>query len=462
MAELDPTIFGEYDIRGVYPTQFNEDAPYRIARSYAQVMHPGVAIVGHDMRTSSQPLVEAVCSGLMDEGSDIILIGMTSTPMFYYAVNALNGDIGITVTASHNPPDYNGMKMTGPKAIPSIDFVSMDQLRQTADENKFEEPPHKGTVRQTINPVEDYVKAIWNASDLQSDSALKLVIDAGNGMEGLILPYLFAGTDFDVSALYWTPNGKLPHHIANPLIEDTLNDLKEEVARLQTCLGIAYDGDGDRVGFIDETGCHIPGDIMTAVIAREMLKQKPSATIIYDVRSSWAVREEIEKAGGKPFRWKVGHALIKKKMREIGAFFGGELSTHYYFQNFHVTDNGDLAMLKVLRALLTEKKTLSELARPIMRYFHSPEINSTVANRDEKIAQVKDEHKDGRVDELDGLTVEYDDWWFNLRPSRTEPLLRLNVEAKTLEKMQDEVTRLVELIRGAPPTQEELTPMCCR
>lgn len=447
MQQLDPTIFGEYDIRGVYPTQFNEDAAYRIARAYAQATHPALAVVGHDMRESSPSLVEAVCRGLVDEGADVLPIGMTSTPMFYYAVNTLGGDMGITVTASHNPPEFNGMKMTGPKAIPSIDFVGMKQLRNLADEGNFSQPAHRGQVRKPVNMVSDYVKAVRDASGLSAPCGLRLVVDAGNGMEGIILPTLFAGLDCDVKPLYWEPDGTFPHHIANPLIEATLTDLRKEVASTKANLGVAYDGDGDRVGFIDEGDCHIPGDIMTAVIARELLKREPGATIMYDVRSSWAVKEVIEESGGRPFRWRVGHALIKAKMRENGALFAGELSTHYYFRDFYVTDNGDLAMLTVLRSILTEGKSLSELARPIMRYFHSQEINSHVTDRDAAIAKVKSAYGDGRVDELDGLTIEYADWWFNLRPSHTEPLLRLNVEAKTESRMREEVTRLVELIR---------------
>jgi phosphomannomutase len=461
MQQIDRSIFQEYDIRGIYPSEFNEDVAYRVARAFAVKLKPHLTIVGHDMRTSAQPLVEAVIRGLTDEGSDVTCIGMTSSPMFYYAVNALNADAGITVTASHNPEQYNGLKMTGPKAIPSIDYVSNDDLYTTANEANFGAPTNTGKVRETICPIDQYVEAVLKASGIRDCGGLKIAVDAGNGIQGIILPALFKTLNCEVTPLFWEPDGRFPNHEANPLKDETLDSLKKKVKELGANLGIAYDGDGDRVGFVDETDCHIPGDIMTAVMARQALKEKPGATVIYDVRSSRVVKEEIEKAGGTPLRWKVGHALIKEKMRESGAYFGGELSCHYYFSNFYITDNGDMAMLKVIQTILNEGKSLSELTDPIMRYFHSPEINSTVSDIPSKIEAIKERYKDGRIDELDGLTVDYDDWWFNLRPSHTEPLLRLNVEAKTEAGMKTKVSDLVELIRGTAPTDAELTPARC-
>ncbi len=459
LKQINPAIFKAYDIRGVYPDEFDEDIAYRTARAFAQKLRPGLTILGHDMRVSSPALVEPVAHGLMDGGSDVIEIGLTTTPMFYYAVNALGGDAGVTVTASHNPEQYNGLKMTGPKAIPSIDYVTNDELYRLANSGKFETPARQGKLRDPVNPIEGYVKAVKKVSGLEDFGGLKLVVDSGNGMEGIVLPTLFKEENVDVTPLYWQPDGRFPHHEANPLKEQTLTDLKQKVIELKANLGIAYDGDGDRVGFMDETGMHIPCDIMTAIIAREMLKYKPGATIIYDLRSSHAVPEEIEKAGGKPVIWKVGHGLVKKKMREIGAWFAGELSCHYYFSDFYVTDNGDLAMLEVIRTILMEGKPLSEIARPIIRYYHSQEINSQVEDRQETIKMIGDRYRDGRRSDLDGLTVEYDSWWFNVRASQTEPLLRLNVEATTRQEMEDRINELVMLIRGTPPTAQELIPL---
>ena len=446
--QIDPSIFKAYDIRGTYPDQFNEEIAYRIARAYAQLLKPNLVVVGRDMRTSGPSIVEAVTRGLTEQGSDVIDIGMTSTPMYYYSVNALEGDAGMQVTASHNPEGYNGFKMTGPKAIPSIGYVSNEELYQLANSGNFEQALRPGKFRGTVSTMDGYIDAVLKISGVTDFGNLKIVIDAANGMMGLTLPRIFEKANCEVIPMYWEPDGAFPNHEANPLKEETLDALKAKVLETGANLGVAFDGDGDRVAFVDEKGQSIPGDITTALIARMMLKEKPGATIVYDVRSTWAVKEEIEAAGGAPFMYKVGHGLIKLKMREIGAYFGGELSSHYYFSNFFTTDNGDLAMLKIIQLLVHEKKPLSELVRPIKRYFHSPEINSTVKDVAGKLAEIKERYKGGKMIELDGLTIEFDDWWFNVRPSQTEPLLRLNVEAKSKEMLEEKTKELLQLIRS--------------
>lgn len=448
MQEITPTIFKAYDIRGTYPDQFNEEVAYRITRAFAQKVRPSLTVVGHDMRTSAASLIESVTRGLIEQGSDVVHIGLTSTPMYYYAVNILNGDAGMMLTASHNPEEYNGFKLTGPKAIPSIALVGNRELYELANSCKFTAPERIGQVRPSEQVLDRYVAAVLEASGLKDFGGLRIVIDTANGMEGLILPKLFGGQNCTVHRLYWDLDGRFPNHEANPLKLETLEALQRKVVETGADLGVAFDGDGDRVAFVDEKGHAIPGDIITALIARDVLKDKPGATIIYDLRSTWAVKEEIEKAGGRPYMYKVGHGLIKTKMREIGAYFGGELSSHYYFSNFYITDNGDLAMLKLFHLMLAEGKPLSELVAPIMRYSHSPEINSEVSDVAAKIAELKERYKDGHIFELDGLSVEYDDWWFNVRPSQTEPLLRLNVEAKTPEKLEAKVRELLEVIRS--------------
>lgn len=448
MQQIEPSIFKAYDIRGTYPDQFNEDVAYRIARAYAQLLKPRLTVVGYDMRLSGPALLEPVARGLMEQGSDVIHIGMTSTPMYYYAVNELKADAGVMLTASHNPPEYNGFKLTGPEARPSIGFVSNEDLYALANSGKFEAASRTGRFLGGECIADRYVQAVLKASGIQSFGGLKIVIDCANGMMGMTLPKIFEGKDCEVFPLYWVPDGRFPNHEANPLKEETLTDLKKKVAETGANLGVAFDGDGDRVAFVDEKGQTVSGDMITALIAREMLKEKPGATIMYDLRSSWAVKEEIEKAGGRPYMYRVGHGLIKTEMRRIDAYFGGELSSHYYFANFYRTDNGDLAMLKMIQLLVEEGKPLSELVRPLQRYAHSPEINSKVADVAAKLAEIKEKYKDGRIIELDGLTVEYDDWWFNVRPSQTEPLLRLNVEAKSREKMEQKVEELLSLIRS--------------
>jgi len=448
MQQIDPSIFKAYDIRGTYPDQFNEDVAYRIARAYAQKLKPKLVVVGRDMRTSGPSIEDRVTRGLMEQGCDVIHIGMTSTPMYYYAVNALKGDAGMMITASHNPEGYNGFKMTGPQAIPSIAYVSNDELYSLANAGQFEPVEKPGEFRGQVSMLDGYVDAIFKASGVTDFGGLKIVIDAANGMDGMILPKLLEGANCEVIPLYWQLDGRFPNHEANPLKTETLTDLRNKLVETGADLGIAYDGDGDRVGFVDEKGNIIPGDIIAALIVKEILKEKPGAIVVYDVRCSWALKEEIEKAGGKPYMYRVGHGLIKLKMREIGAYFAGELSSHYYFTNFYTTDNGDLAMLKIIQFLVEGKKPLSELVRPIMRYFHSGEINSTVNNVAAKLAEIKERYKDGCHFEIDGLSVEYDDWWFNIRPSQTEPLLRLNLEAKTKEMMDEKVAELLAVIRS--------------
>lgn len=448
MQRIEPSIFKAYDIRGTYPDQFNEDVAYRIARAFAQILKPRLTVVGYDMRLSGPALLEPTARGLIDGGSDVIHIGMTSTPMYYYAVNALNADAGMMLTASHNPPQYNGLKMTGKEARPSIGLVTNEELYALANSGEFEPVERKGKFLGGQCVLDGYVDAVLKASGIKDFGGLKIVIDCANGMCGMTLPKIFEGKNCEVTPLYWIPDGRFPNHEANPLKDETLAELKAKVIETGAHLGVAFDGDGDRVAFVDEKGQTVAGDMITALIGIEMLKDKPGATIMYDLRSSWAVKEEIEKAGGVPYMYRVGHGLIKTKMREIGAYFGGELSSHYYFSNFFITDNGDLAMLKLIQLLVEEKKPLSELVKPLQRYFHSPEINSKVADVNAKLAEIKDKYKDGRIIELDGLTVEFDDWWFNVRPSQTEPLLRLNVEAKTQNKMDAKVKELLDLIRS--------------
>lgn len=446
--QIDKTIFKAYDIRGIYPEQFNEDAAYKIIRAYAQLVKPKLTVVGRDMRLSGTSIMKSVIQALIDQGSDVIDAGLVSTPLYYYSVNAYKGDAGIMITASHNPPKYNGFKLTGPKAIPSIALVDNETLYNLAESGSFEEPSKKGVLIDTVNPLDGYIDAIYKTSGLTDFGNLKIVIDTANGMGGLVLPHLLKNKNCTVYPLYWEIDGSFPNHEANPLKDETLNDLKAKVVETGAHLGVAYDGDGDRVGFVDENGETVPGDMITALIAKQMLKTHPGATILYDLRSSWSVKEEIEKAGGKAIMSKVGHGLIKQQMRDEKALFAGELSSHYYFSDFYITDNGDLAMLSILNLLIEEQKPFSELVKPMMRYFHSPEINSKVADTQKKLAEIKSLYNTGKIIELDGLTVEFNDWWFNLRASQTEPYIRLNVEAKTPEMLEEKTDELLKLIRA--------------
>lgn len=448
--EINKGIFKAYDIRGLYPQEIDDDAAYRIARAYVSLIGCKRVVVGHDMRDSAVTFEAATIRGLLDQGADVVPIGLTSTPMYYFAVNHLNGDAGVQCSASHNPAEYNGYKMTGPGAIPSIALVDNETLYKAACEGGFEEPAAKGTLHPQVEVLDAYTDAVLANTGVKDFGDLKLVIDCANGMGGHILPTLCKKVGNDPVRLYWRLDGRFPNHEANPLKTETMLALQDRVVDEQADLGVAFDGDGDRVAFTDEMGKIIPGDFITALIAREMLKKQPGAEILYDLRSSWVVPEEIEKAGGKATECRVGHGLIKKQMREQGGYFAGELSSHYYFSDFYTTDNGDLAMLNIIKLLLHEGKKMSEIVAPLHRYFHSGEINSEAHDIPAVLARLKSKYgsQAKRVTEIDGYKVEFEDWWFNVRPSNTEPLIRLNLEAKTREKMEEKVEELLKEIRS--------------
>jgi phosphomannomutase len=446
--EIDPTIFKAYDIRGIYPDQIDEDVCYRIARAYVADRGCRRVVVGHDMRETAEQLVDATIRGITDQGADVVPIGLTSTPMYYFAVNYLNGDAGIMVTASHNPPEYNGFKMTGPNAVPSITYISNEELWKRACAGGFPEPSEKGKVLPQENVLDQYITAVLENAGISSFGGLKIAVDTANGMGGLILPKLFERVKSEPIKLFWEIDGSFPNHEANPLKLETLKWLQEAVVREKADFGAAFDGDGDRVAFVDEKGEPVPGDFITALIGVEMLKKKPGAKILYDIRSSWVVPEEIKKAGGIPVPCRVGHGLIKRQMREEGGYFAGELSSHYYFSDFYYTDNGDLAFLNMIKLILSAGKPLSEIVSPLKRYYHTPEINSEVSDVEAKLKEIKSVYSNGRISELDGVTIEFDDWWMNVRPSQTEPLLRLNLEAKTKELMEEKTAEVLKLIRS--------------
>lgn len=446
--EIDPTIFKAYDIRGTYPNQIDADVCYRIARAYTASQGWKKVVVGHDMRDTADVLVEATIKGIIDQGGDVVPIGLTSTPMYYYAVNLLKADAGMMVTASHNPAEYNGFKMTGPEAIPSISYIDNTELWKRASAGEFPEPAHKGKVYPKEDVLDSYIEAVIENAGISSFGNLKIAVDTANGMGGFILPKLFAKVGNEPIKLFWEIDGTFPNHEANPLKLSTLKWLQESVKENKADFGAAFDGDGDRVAFVDETGEPISGDLVTALIARTMLKKKPGAKILYDIRSSWVVPEEIKAAGGIPVPCRVGHGLIKRQMRSECGYFAGELSSHYYFSDFYYTDNGDLAFLNIVKLLLEEGKPFSELVAPLKRYYHTPEINSKVDDVEGKLSLLKTMYEGGRFNELDGLTVEFEDWWFNVRPSQTEPLLRLNLEAKTKELMEEKTEEVLKIIRS--------------
>ncbi|MHB9038419.1 MAG: phosphomannomutase/phosphoglucomutase [Armatimonadota bacterium] len=448
--DIKKGIFKAYDIRGLYPQEINDEDAYRIARAFVTALKCKKVVIGHDMRESAETFEAATIRGLIDQGADVVPIGLTSTPMYYFAVNHLNGDAGVMCTASHNPAEYNGYKMTGAGAVPSIAIVSNEGLWKMASDGNFEEPEKKGIIHPLENVLDEYAEAVLNNTGIRSFEGLRLVIDCANGMGGYILPKIMEKVGSDPLRLYWRLDGSFPNHEANPLKTETLLALRDRVVDEEADLGIAFDGDGDRVAFVDEKGQIISGDFTTALIAREILKKQPGAQILYDLRSSWIVPEEIEKAGGTATECRVGHGLIKRQMREEGGYFAGELSSHYYFSDFYTTDNGDLAMLNMLKLLISEGKPMSQIVAPLRKYFHSGEINSEVKDIPAVLKRLKDKYGScaKRITEIDGYKAELDDWWFNVRASNTEPLIRLNLEAKSREKMDEKVAELLAEIRS--------------
>ena len=384
------------------------------------------------------PALIRQCIELLDWGGSCVLLGV---PKF-------GSEASFVVNSLYNDKSILGCRYGA--ARPHHDIPLFIDLYKAACAGDFPEPAKKGTLHPEVNVLDAYTDAVLANTGVKDFGNLKLVIDCANGMGGYILPMLCKKVGNDPVRLYWRLDGRFPNHEANPLKTETLLALQDRVVDEQADLGVAFDGDGDRVAFTDEKGQIIPGDFVTALIAREMLKKRPGAEILYDLRSSWVVPEEIKKAGGKAIECRVGHGLIKKQMREEGGYFAGELSSHYYFSDFYTTDNGDLAMLNIIKLLLAEGKKMSEIVAPLRRYFHSGEINSEVKDIPAVLARLERKYGPAakRVTEIDGYKAEFDDWWFNVRPSNTEPLIRLNLEAKTKEKMEEKVEELLTEIRS--------------
>ncbi len=446
-------IFKAYDIRGVHPTELDADIARRIGHAFARLLDAKRLLVGRDMRVHSPEVSEAVIEGMRDAGADVVSIGLASTPMTYFAIGSQDVDGGLCVTASHNTGEYNGMKLCSRGARP------ISRANGIADIERMCAEPYPGPVaeRGTLEELdldEAYAAHVASFCDMEGD--LSLAIDAANGMAGHTLPRILPMLPrLTTSTLFMEPDGSFPNHEANPLKEENLDDVRALVGSSGAAAGVGFDGDADRCCFVDETGETVTADLMTALLAREFLRKEPGAHIVYDLRSSWVVKEEILAGGGVAHRDRVGHSFIKATMREHGAVFGGELSGHFYFRDNFVCDSGALAMVSALNLLTREEnqgRALSELVKDLRRYHSTGEINFEVEDKAAAIAKLKERYADGRQDELDGITVEYGDldsddwWWFNVRMSNTEPLLRLNLEAKreaTRDARRDELVALL-------------------
>ncbi len=444
---MNPGIFKAYDMRGIYPTDLDEHDAYDIGRAFVLHFRPKKIAVGQDIRRSSQSLFEAFIRGVTESGVDVLDLGLTSTPMVYFAAGTLDVDAVVAITASHNPPQWNGMKFALRGAIPVGETTGLSDIRDLALEGKYLASEMVGMVA-SHNIKNDYINYFTSFADFQGKK-FTIAVDTANAMGVLELDmYRKFPEELNMVNIYDDLSHPFECHEANPLKLETLAEIQAKVREVNADLGICYDGDADRVGFIDETGVIIPMDLITGLLGKSVLERNPGATILYDLRSSRAVKEVIEENGGVALECQVGHANIKKQMRETGAIFAGELSGHYYFKENSFAESSTLAAIYLLNLMAKTGKKISELALDLRRYAHSGEINSVVANKDAVIATLKEKYADGIITELDGVKIDYPDWWFNVRPSNTEPVLRLNLEAKTKEQMKMKQTELLALIRG--------------
>lgn len=455
---MDPAIFKAYDIRGIYPDQLNKEDAWKIgcaaARLLRSLLHGyqrGQAnaqslCVGRDMRIHSKELADALIEGINSAGANVIDIGMIDTPQMYFAINYLGTCGGVQVTASHNPAKYNGFKISGLEARPvgidtglkEIEHIAMAMLHTkgkitgSSEERDLTEH-YKNHVLKFLRPVR---------------KELKIAIDASNGMAGKMVPAVFGDVPVKIIELNFEHTGTFKHG-PNPLIEENLDELKAAIKGKKCDIGICFDGDADRLMMIDEKADTIGCDLLTALMVPYFLKENPKSTIVYDIRSSWVVSEEIIKYGGTPRRERVGHAFMKKALRDTHAVFGGELSGHFYYRDNYYADSGLITMVHVLNIVGQADKPVSELLKPLRRYYSSGELNFQVDDKQAKMDELAKKYKDAQVDNLDGVTIRYKDWWFNCRPSNTEPLLRLNLEAKSKELLDERLDEISKLLGKA-------------
>jgi phosphomannomutase len=443
-------LFKAYDVRGVVPDELDEDLARSIGAAFAEWSGVEAVAIGRDCRLSSPSLAAALGDGITSRGADVIDIGLASTDLLYFTSGS-RSVAGIMLTASHNPPEYNGMKFCLPGATPVGQDTGLGEIRDLAERHAFAPRAAGGTVRRE-EMLEAYVEHVLSFVDVSAMRPLTVVADTANGMGGLVVPPVFERLPMSLVHLYPELDGTFPNHPADPMDPENQQDLKRELLGRKADVGLAFDGDADRVFLVDEHADGVSGSEVTALVATAMLERHPGAKVVYNLICSWAVPEVIREHGGEPIRTRVGHSFIKQVMAESGAVFGGEHSGHYYFRENYRADSGLIAAVVVLERLSRSPEPLSAVLTPFRRYHDSGEINSRVDDSKAKIEELAAAYRDGRPDRTDGLTVEFEDWWFNVRPSNTEPLLRLNVEAKTEELLGEKTSQLLELIREGGPT----------
>ena len=445
---LDPKVFKAYDVRGIYPTELDEEGAFAIGRAYVEQFEPRRIAVGRDMRLSSPTMAAETIRGASEGGADVLDLGMVGTEMLYFAVGELGLDGGIEVTASHNPKEYTGMKIVRRGALPVGGDSGLLEIRDRAVA-AFGESTRRGDVSEhDIWPA--YVDRVLSFLDVSSVKPLRVVIDSANGMAGVMLPPVLERLPIAAVPYFFEPDGSFPNHEPNPLLPENREFIVAKTREEGADLGVAFDGDADRCFFVDDTGEFVPGDFVTTLLAESVLDKEPGGKVIYDLRASWAVPETVERAGGVPLINRVGHAFIKQRMRQESAVFGGEVSGHYYFRDFSQADSGVVPFLLMLEVVSRSGKKLSELLRPLReRYFITGELNTPVPDVAVKLQELKERFgPEGTVSHLDGISVDAGDWHMNVRPSNTEPLLRLNLEARSEELMERKRDEVLSVIRS--------------
>ena len=448
MTAIDPSIFKAYDVRGLVPSQLHPEVARRIGRAFVDYLQAKRISVGRDCRLSSPEIAGAFVEGARSQGAEVTDIGVVGTDMLYYHVARHEQDGGAIITASHNPKQWNGVKMVTRGALALSGDAGIKEIRDWVAAGRYADaPPATGGLRQAV-VRDEYAQHCLSFIDASLVPRLKVVLDTANGMGAVGAEAIFAQLPLDTIRMYFELDGTFPNHPADPLIEENRRDVVERVKAEGADLGIAWDGDADRCFFIDDTGEYVPGDFVTAILGEAFARREPGTKIVYDVRASRAVADRVSAVGGLPLMNRVGHAFIKKRMRDEQAAFGGEVSGHFYFRENWFADNGMIPALLVLEQIGREGRRLSEILAPLRERYHiSGEINSRVEDVERALARIGERYADGRITRLDGVSVDYDDWHFNVRSSNTEPLLRLNLEAGSRAEMERRRDEVISLIR---------------
>ena len=443
---IDPNIFKAYDVRGIYPKELNKEAAYLIGRAFVKFLNkknPKI-VVGRDGRLSSPVIFKWLTKGIIEEGGNVINIGLSITPMLYWACAYYKFDGGINITASHNPPEYNGFKLVRENAIPISEKSGIREIRNLVLRENFQKLKKGKNAKKEVSA--DYIKFNLKNHDLKRIKPLKIIIDTANAVPGIIVPKFFQETKCKIYHLFPKLDGNFPNHFPSPHEEKNLKALEKEVLRQKADLGIAFDGDGDRIVFIDEQGRIIPGDLISALLVSLILKRNPGEKVLCDVRSSNIIRDAVKENGGISVLGRIGHSFIKEKMRKENIIFQGEMNGHYYLREHYFSEAPFFVIFGVLGEMSKTEKSISDLVKSFRKYFYSGEINFKVKDKKKALEILENRFRRGKIIKIDGLRIDFSDWWFIVRPSNTEPLLRLVVEARTEKLMKQKVKEIKAII----------------